>query len=604
LTQFPTASDIGEARFGYAEVLFRQGELGDNNKWALASKQYQEIIDKDSGGPRGTEAALGLLVSTEHWSGLITSKDLSPEVSNIIAIYEDLYQKIQTELPKNTSNSEVGGQCAFRIGELYAKYQRDTEALSWFEKGLTDFPTSSSEEATATQLLVILLQQNKNEEIVTYIARFRKDNELSKLKGFQDALTQVEQQLSKQSCVSYSEKKDWLAAAKCFEAAYKTAPKEQAAALLFNAASFYEKAEKPEEARALFQELFNKYPTTKEAPNAILRSGYLSLRLLDVETSASALETFGKKFPSGKDTEGALFTAALIREASLQYEEAIADLTLIASILDKTNKSEANSTAFRIAKLKDQQGDLSKAQTSWEQFVKRKEIAKADVSYAYASLGFISWQRNKKPDAEKYCTQATALFKTVTDNKEEELFEAEPLARCAFYLAELQIQKVEAIALPKTFDEKKVEAWLKDTRAQTEITRKTLNQVKDFGATTWALGALFRAGQMSYVYAQNVEKLSQMATEKTGLAPEVMEALKTQTSSLADAARKDAEIAWGTCAEGVGLVRDPGIWLEQCEAMLVVLNPERYRQVSEWIVPATTEAPLLASPSLVTSTTK
>jgi tetratricopeptide (TPR) repeat protein len=603
LTQFPTASDIGEARFGYAEVLFRQGELGDNTKWTLAAKQYQEILETDAAGARGVESALGLLVSTERWAALLPPpKTPAPERESILQSYQGLYQKIQTALPKSADTAEVGGQCAYRIGELYAKYNQEKEALEWLERGLNDFPTASSEEATATQLLVILLQQNKTEELLTYIARFRRDDELSKEKSFQESLTQVEQQLSNQECISIAERQEWLAAAKCFEVAYASAPKEQKASLLFSAASFYQRGEQLESAQALYQGLIKEHPTAREYSKALLQSGYVSLRVLELESAAATMEAYAKKFTAEPDAEDALLNAALIRESSLQYEEAIADLNLAISLIGKSaaRKREVNALYVRIAKLRDQQGDPDKAQGAWQLLLKRKDNTHADTAYAYASLGSLSWQKGKKAEAEKNCTQAVSLFKAALDNKEEELFEADLLARCAFYLGDLQVQKVEAIVTPKTFNEKKIDAWLKDTRAQIDMARKVLNQVKDFGATTWALGALFRAGQMSYAYAKNLEGLSQLTLEKGSIPAEVIDVLKAQTSSWIEAARKDAESAWGTCAEGAALVRDPGPWMEQCEAMLSQLNPKLYPQPSEWVVPPTTEFPALPAPSLLT----
>jgi tetratricopeptide (TPR) repeat protein len=607
LTQFPTASDINEARFGYAEILFRQGELGDNTKWTPATAQYQEILAQDAKGARGTQSALGLLISTEKWSALLPQqKTLGPEGESIMQSYQGLYQKLQTELPKNADTAELGGQCAYRLGELYAKYGQDNEALAWLEKGLRDFPTASSEEATATQLLVLLLEQNKNEALVAYIARFRKDDELSKEPDFQASLDQVELRLSTQSCLAHFEKQEWPAAAECFEAAYKVAPKEQQATLLVNAATSYQKAQQPQNALTLYQELVKKYPTSKEAQNALLQRGYLSLRLLDLEDSVVALEAYAKKLPADSKTEDALFTAALIRESSLQYEEAINDLNLIIRIIAKSasRTSEVNYLYVRIAKLRDQQGDTAKAQSAWEQIIKRAGTSPSEAATAHASLGHLAWQKGKKPEVEKHCTKAVSLFKTVLDNKEEQLFETEPLARCAFYLGELQVQKTELIKAPKTLDHKKITIWLDDTRAQIDTARQALNQVKDFGATTWALGALFRAGQMSFTYAKNLEELSQLAPDKSGTQPEVLDALKTQTSSWSEASRKDAEAAWSTCTEGAALVRDPGIWMEQCEAMLNLLNANLYPQTSEWITPATNEPPPITMPSLVTSLKK
>jgi TolA-binding protein len=591
LAQYPGATDIVEARFGYAEVLFRMGELGDKSKWPSAAKQYQEVLIADTKNTRGADAALGVLVTTEKWAGgLPQTQEMSPEAQAIIAVYQDLYTRVAA-LPKSQATSDIGGQCAFRLGELYERYQQDTEALQWYQKGLTEYPTSSSEEATATQTLVLLFEKDQTEPLLKYIEQFRKDPELSKNKAFVDALSQLEAQLGTKSCLDAFEQKSWLVAAKCFEAAYPKAAIEKQPEYLFNSAVSYKKAEQPLEALRVFQLLLTKFPKAKEYQPSLLQVGYASLALLDVDTALSSFDEYAKRYPTDKELERVLQDIAVLRLASLQYEEAAQALSKKASLLEKTRPEEANDLYYDIAVLRDKQGDLDKIQSAWEQLLKRRGISAANVANAYAGLGDVFWKRGKKPDAEKQCKQAISLAEK---SKEDAALNEESLSRCAFYLGELKVQQAESFAPPKVFDEKKVQAWLTESRSKLEEARAALNRVKDYGATTWALGALFRAGEMSMAHAKHIESLSK-STKK----PEEEALIKEQLSPYITAYLKDAETAWSTCAQGVSLVRNPGEWLAQCEEKLYGLNPELYPMQSEWIAPPTAEIALVFAPSIV-----
>jgi tetratricopeptide (TPR) repeat protein len=426
-------------------------------------------------------------------------------------------------------------------------------------------------------------------------------------------------------CQELYETQDAAGSLRCYKALLADFPKHpDAIKIKFNMSLAAENARQIEEAIAIRKELISDsfFSGTPEGKRSVFALGRLYMNIGMYPESAEYFEKYANEFPGESDSLAALNNAAIFREASGDIEKAVEDNKKYQSIASKqkVEKQALASAFFRVAQIREREGNLKKTQIAYEQYIRdySKEGTTEMLLLSKTWLASNLWKQNKKEDAIKACQEVIRITDDYIAKAPNKSMVAEQLnsgldaaAQCQFYIAEKGYESFLTLKPPSSFDKEKLASWLENIKKTRDDANIQYLKIKDYGSKEWTLASLERIGMMSFQFSTLLLK-APLPTEveydtdgdgkpekiklKGETLKQVEDAVRAQLGTIAEPIRTDAIKAFSTCVEGSVQTNWYNEWSVLCEEHLNQLDPESWPITSEWIVSPTSEPFIFVAP--------
>jgi tetratricopeptide (TPR) repeat protein len=632
VNSFPKAEDIYVMTWNYAELLFQLGEMGDEKKWEPAAEMYQKVVDLDPKGKHFEEAAFAAVVSYQNATRRDVSYVAPPDNKDNkplpIPEREAKMLKAYQFYIEKAPNADNAAKSAFNMGLINYDYNHFDEAEPKFKLILEKYPNDQLAIYAAQYLLDIYILQSKYDALNALADKIPKDPKLSADAQLVERAGGIRLKARSKQCQDQYEASVWLDAVDCYDTLLQDFPTHpETLKIKFNLALAAENAKLIGRAIGLRKELTTDptFAATPEGKRSVFALGRLYMNAGFYTDAAENFEKFANEFPGEPDALAALDNAATFREGLAEYEKAVENNKKYQSVASKqkVEKSEVAKAFFRVAQIREHEGDKAKTKTAYEQYVRDfgKDGSTENLLIAKTWIASYTWaeankDKNKpnlkmRDDATKKCIEVVAIAdefiaKAADKSKVADQLNAglDAAAECQFYIAEKGYATFESFKLPSSFDKEKLAQWLEGTNKTRSETSVQYLKIKDYGSKGWTLAALARIGTMSYKFMDGLYKAPLPAeieydydgdgkAEKIKLKGELKEqvedAVRTQLDQLAEPIRTDAIKAFSNCIDGANQANWYNEWSAQCEEYLNLLSPAEFPLSSEWKAEPTRE---------------
>ncbi len=531
LADFPEAPNNYEMEFYLAEIYFFQ-----TKEWDRAAEHYRSVVKRNPTGEYSKESAYAVILCAEEKmadAGLIkrpqrstkNAKDskeakgktqragsveytktaddnfkpkpetpLAPEEEKFLTAckeYVDLYPKDE-EVPF----------VSFRAAEIFINKGHYAEGISRLEVIMEHHPKHEYAGHAAATLFdsnYRLRRWDQMERWGRYMLE-RKNYEVLSQSQLRDVIA-----------ISIHEHAQELSqAGKKTEAAnemmrfVKEFPKhEKAPIALFNAAAITEEAEQTERAIELYESLIATYPKTQQATEAHFVLGALYESQTDFETAATWFEKMAS-FPEVEQMADALYNAGSIRGALEQYDQAV---KIYETYVQKfPNTKDASDLMFTIADYQIKLGRYNDAQKTYDRYVQKygKSLPESLVKLhlckakAYQQAG----GKNARKDATRELELAGKTFSKLNTDQQVQKPVRRAAAEALFLQGEYAFEDFSAIEV--RFPYNVLRKTLVQKATKLESAQKIYEAVLDYQAYDVGAGALYRLGELYYLFAKSL----------------------------------------------------------------------------------------------------
>lgn len=480
---------------------------------------YEKIIDAN--------VAAGKLEKKEIFAG--KRPDVSAGAASAAQPIPELRKKYVAAIDRfleRGAEHEMAPAFGYRAGEVLYAYGHYDEAVKRFEIVVNKFPQSEAAKFAANLILDDLLAKKDWQAAATYAARFEQEKigggdtgEFAKIKGgaqFNIAKNTLEQgrklrdegKIQEGNALLESGADQYL---KLVEADGK---REFADSMVYNAALSLETARRPLRAAALYERLYQEYPTSEHAAEAMFRVAAKNEQAFNFDKSVDTYLALVKQYPKSDRRADAQINAALALEGQQKYERAAQEFERFATLFP--DKPEAADVFYRAAVVHKKRKAPNAELDVLSRFVKRYDSRAAQapkVIEAHARMGEIYGElaRDSKSgaDAGKLRGKASESYQAAVrtfDRAKGSPAAAYYAAKSAFALAEQSYASFARMGIVS----KKSDQQLKELTAKSERLTKVEAELKDiitrYKAAEWSLASLYRIGALYDNVQQTVLK--------------------------------------------------------------------------------------------------
>lgn len=628
LTSFPDAEDAYVMTWNYAELLFQLGDRGDDTKWEEAANMYQRVVEMDPKGKYLQEAAFASVVAYQNATrGMLkysappdtpaegSEPDLSPKPipereQRMIKAYEFYMQYAPT--------GEKIVACKFEAARIYYEYNHFDKAEPVFKSIVDNHSADPLAGYAANLLLDILRIRKKTEDFKAYVFKFKEDPNLSQNPELQDILVGLVTKFRSDECRDAEKNKLWSQAAACYANLVQdedlTLTEEDRAGAVYNAAVCYENAKQIGMAIQYRQKMVDEFGNTENGQKSVFALGRLYMNIAVYGRAADYFEEFANKFPGNEDAIPALNNAAIFREGLGEYDAAVENNKKYITVAkrQKVSDQEIADAFFRIAKIREKEGNAAKTFAAYEEYLKLYGKKGKPDNWLAAKTWTAShlWKdKKKRPEALKRCNEVVKAVAEMGEEAKNLTFGLDAAAECAFYIAENEYEVFENFKLPNDYDEKKLQAWYEGVKKAREDASALYLKVKDYGSKGWTLAAFARIGLMSYKFMDGLYNapLPEVLTVpgygkirlKGALKEEIEDKVRSELDVLAEPIRTDAITAFKICVDGATQNNWYNEWSALCEEYLNKMEPSTYPLSAEWKAEPIYEKPIIAPASVI-----
>jgi tetratricopeptide (TPR) repeat protein len=354
---------------------------------------------------------------------------------------------------------------AFRIGEVFHRYQDLTEARRRFEEVSVRWPgTEAARDAQGMDLAI----------------------------RFQRAIDLLGQ-------------KRWSEAASIFQAIADEAPRHPLAdKALYNAAFCQESDHHREAAAALYARVEADHPGSPHAPDALLRQAALAEAVFDFGKAAERYQALISRYPDSKQARDALHDRARSLEIVQRYEEAGLAFERYAS-LDPA-PADAPATLLHAAEVFEKGAAWPRVVRTLQEF-QRRYSRSGDAELLVVAI----LRAGRAEDALGHEAAAKAAFSRSVAEFDRRGLEsrknpagAAAVAEARFRLAEPDLQRFDRTGLPSTSQSGALERALNARLAEMARLAGQYEKVKRYQSPDWSVAALYRQGYLSERFAHSL----------------------------------------------------------------------------------------------------
>ncbi|MCA9563111.1 MAG: tetratricopeptide repeat protein, partial [Myxococcales bacterium] len=540
-SRWPDSDNAYEQRFNYAEVLYYNVE-----DHPAAGEQYLEVVRMDTEGEFAHDAIIGALqafdalMKTEvpdidEETQLVAADELEalrdlPEEE--LGPWSQRYVEVVEYFAELFPDDERIPVASWRAAEIYRRANRIGDAARRFETIIQHHPNHRFAEEAAISAF-ICYQYVEEWERIEYWARFLLENNPNP----EDTDLNPERL---RSAIAYAineqaqdlmEAGDEFAAAEMMIALYNEFPDSSFAPdALYNAAAIYERARRVDTAISTYELYLDAFPEDDGVADARFTLGLILDSQADFAGAATWFETVDDDaYAEYEDRATAVISAARLREALSEWDDAV---RLYDRYMELEPESELNPRlVFLLAEIEQDRGNLDAAYDRYQQF--RDDFS----SYAGMSVAATVLQGRIREE-QGQTDRAVDLFESAYDqfgegelaideetrqpggwitapgwkiNDEEERLNALPYAAEArFNVADEAFEECQAISLEYPPGRWRVLAENLESRGEKlEETQNMMFEVVEMGDAAWSVAATARIGELYGAFYTDMYNLPQ-----------------------------------------------------------------------------------------------
>lgn len=282
---------------------------------------------------------------------------------------------------------------------------------------------------------------------------------------------------------------------------------------LFNAAAAYEKADDVVQAVEYYEKVVKDYPENYNAPQSIVVMGAIYQSRANFEKAAEYYERMASTAPyktqEGEDQEykdhpdaaGAIYDAAVIREAMQQWDNAIAAYEKYVELYPE--EDNVRDVVYKLPYIEKSKEDFEKAFERFEALAKRDDVKKTELVEINTQLGLLETDMKKKNwvnDSDKFFTEAVEIWRELPEEEQAKVKYDASQAR--FLQAERIYDKFAEVKL--TFPIKKFQKLAVEKGELQGEAEKIYEEIIDMKSPLWLAASAYRLGQMYKDFADQL----------------------------------------------------------------------------------------------------
>ena len=534
LAWFPESKDLYEKEFFLAEIYYFQ-----TKDWDKAAGHYRAVVKRDSKGKYSVESAYAVILSMEEKmfdAGVSKRPDVKtppkgkkvdPKDKGKIEIEPDVkYTKLDPndkfepipETPLHKTEVDFVGACesyvteypkdkevpfvSFRAAEIYINKGHYSEGIKRLEV-ITEHHNQHRYAGHAVATLFDANYRLKRWDQMERWGRYmleKKNFEVLK----KDKLEEVIAISINEYATELSKKGENEKAREQMLRFIKEFPSHPKAPIaLFNAAAISEKAERTQEAIDLYETLIKKYPKEPQATEAHFVLGALYESQTDFDKAADYFEKMAS-FPDVPQMADSLYNAGAIRVALEQNDQAIAIFqTYVKKFPERDDTPEIY---IKIADLYEKKKDWKKALETYDAYIKKYQKTQAQrLVEAYVRRGVVIQAQGGKTarrDATLEFEKAATAYKKLPEEIKAKREIGRAAAKAVFAISEYDYGDFEAIKV--SFPDNVLRRTLVQKAELLTKVEKSNFGVLDYKAHDVSAGALYRLGEMYYLFAKSL----------------------------------------------------------------------------------------------------
>lgn len=422
LTRFPKEKDAYVMTYYFAELLFKLGANGDNQKYCEAAPVYSDVVKLD---PAPTakylkDAAYAAVIS---WKNCLAVEDSSADV-----------MAARQEKLKETAKAKKGGEkekeqafaeqkipdrqmkmidafdvyikyvpesnelptIKYRKARIFYEYNHYDQAIPLFRDIADNHRSSDLAIYSANLLLDCLSIRKQYKEVEQAVDAFLQAPELLKDQDFKTQLSKIKAGVLRKRIAELEGPNPKEAAYLYGKLAEDYPDDPRIDEVYFNAAVLFEKAKLIGLAIQMREQLLKVKPDSNLAKKAIYLIGRNYQDIAAFELAAQKYEDFATKFPGEKDASTALNTASFFRRGLGENEQAIKDVAEFTKLYGPRKEfvDKAAGVNFYLYQIFEQQKDKDKVRKHFTSYLKdwgtKGGVDRQVV--AHVKLGEIAWK--------------------------------------------------------------------------------------------------------------------------------------------------------------------------------------------------------------------
>lgn len=419
LDAFTGEDDFLETEYFYAELLWAAGEMdtADISRWEKAAGAFTRVVKRNKASrPQIKAAAWGAVLSWKNALNISPAPELPDPVSaspdevparkKIPANRKKMLEAFRLYIDNvDDATDDVLVELELTTGETYARYNRFSSAVKWFEKILTEHPDHELAMPAAHLLLDSLILSRRYDDMIEWVTElasrsaFMKANEplrdrvvairrMYLRKRVEEVYARAEQTGDLATFVDCGER---------YHAIYES-DKEAAdnAEVLYNAGVCFERGKSLGAAVQMFDALQSRYADSPEAQRGLARLGGIYASIAYYDIAIDLLEDYGRKYGGEDDADEALSDAVFYAKGIGDGDRAIRLTNFFVKQYGAKYPDQAASALFNLTAVYEERGDevalIEHLRRYIDEFGKTGGIDRHIA--AYARLGVAQWDRS------------------------------------------------------------------------------------------------------------------------------------------------------------------------------------------------------------------
>lgn len=507
LELFPDSPNAVEANFLLAEILFAKEKY-----YPEAYMEYKKVVENVAASNKYVyDAAWGMVISADEALKDEMKKEEVEALRSSAYLFERLFP-----LDKNTPVA------LYKVAKVLAREKRYEEALRLFGRITERYFTSKVAKDAVMEVAKIYADTERYEEVIRWV-----DDVLPRKEIVTDEMRKELKELAAGALFKIAkkkEKKDKIEASKIYKKVFEKYPKTNPADnALYNAIVLLREAGMCKESIDTVDTLVGKYPESQLIVKSLFEKGLCYSKLFMFDKAEEVFLKIAMEFREAEESKQALFNSAKIAEGLGDWEKAG---RLFIKYYERYGKDEKKPEAylFRAAYNFKEAGNIQKAIEIFERYVKETKGEDSKTLFAKFEIAKTRLEegertRNKKliKRAKNELKKIIEMFKKIPDKKP-----AIPIvAEAKFILAKDVFEKFESVKLidaTKSKRPQKALAKLLEKKAKLlKEVQKTFIDVAAVGDPNFASAALF---YMAYAFQKFAEEAMDERLVPKGLTEE------------------------------------------------------------------------------------
>lgn len=499
---------------------------------------YQRTRDSPAGTKYRADAGLNTvyarekLIEADVAQGTLEKKDISAgarpeeaEQKQEIPEQRRQYLAAIDDFLVSGAEHEMAPAFAYRAGEVLYAYGHYAEAVQRFEGIVDKYPLSEAAKFAANLILDDLLAKKDWQAAAKYAAKFEQEKiggsdggEFAKIKGgaqFNIAKETLEQgrKLREEGKIQEGNALLESGAEQYLKLVEVDAKREFADSMIYNAALSLETARRPLRAAALYERLYQEYPASEHASEAMFRVASKNEQAFNFDKSVETYLGLVKQYPTSERRADAQINAALALEGQQKYERAAQEFERFAILFP--DKPESPDVFYRAAVVHKKRKAPTAELDVLSRFIKQYDGNTAQapkVIEAHARMGEIydelaneskgtaaAAARGKAAAAQK---SAVAAFAGAQGSPTAAYY----AAKSAFALADQSYASFALMGITSKKSEQQLKELTLKSERLTSVEAELKGVITTYKVAEWSLASLYRIGSLFDNVQQTVLK--------------------------------------------------------------------------------------------------